>query len=242
MEKVIVIPARLASTRLENKLLLDLGGKSVIQRVYEQCVKAKGFKAVYIAVDHQILQDHCLQFTDNVIMTDPNHQSGTDRIAEATLKIDTDILINVQGDEPFINPELIEALGETFSDQSVTMSSAMHLMDQVAEIEDVNNVKVVTSNKNDALYFSRLPIPYLRDQQIEPSTHKYYKHIGIYGYTKNFLLAYAEMPPSILEASEKLEQLRVLENGFSIRMIETNYKSSGIDTKEDYIRAKQLIS
>ena len=242
MKKVIVIPARLNSSRLPNKLLLNLGGKSIIQRVYEQCLKVTTVDDVYIAVDDKKLLNHCKDFTPNVIMTRKDHQSGTDRIAEAAEKIDCDIVINVQGDEPFIDPNLITKIGECFSDKKVTMSSAMCGLTSTKAIKNPNNVKVITNLFNDAIYFSRLPIPYFRDEKIDLKKQRYYKHIGLYGYTKEFLFTYAKMKPTPYEQAEKLEQLRVIENGYQIRMVTTDDNAIGIDTIEDYNKAKALLN
>lgn len=242
MKKVIVIPARLDSSRLPNKLLLNLGGKSIIQRVYEQCLKVTTVNEVYIAVDDKKLLNHCNDFTPNVIMTSKGHQSGTDRIAEAASKINCDIVINVQGDEPFIDPKLIQKIGDCFTDKTVKMSSAMCTLTSVEAIKNPNNVKVITNILNDAIYFSRLPIPYFRDEEIDLKKHRYYKHIGLYGYTKKFLLTYAKMKPTPYEQAEKLEQLRVLENGYQIRMVTTNDNAIGIDTIDDYNKAKALLN
>lgn len=244
MKKGIIIPARLASSRLPNKLLLDLGGKSILQRVYEQCLLVSNIDKdnVYIAVDDQILMDHCSNFTSNIILTSKEHQSGTDRIAEAVNKIDFDIIINVQGDEPFIDPVLISEIADCFSDNKVQMSSAMCSLTSVKAIKNPNNVKVITNIKGDAIYFSRLPIPYHRDEEINPTKQNYYKHIGLYGYTKEFLLAYSKMQSTTYENAEKLEQLRVLENGFNIRMVKTTDNAIGIDTLEDYNKAKELLN
>lgn len=242
MKKVIIIPARLDSSRLPNKLLLNLGGLSIIQRVYEQCLKVTTVDDVYIAVDDKKLLNHCKDFTPNIIMTSKEHLSGTDRIAEAAAKINCDIVINVQGDEPFIEPQLIKKIGECFSDSNVKMASAMCSLTSLEAIKNPNNVKVITNLLNDAIYFSRLPIPYFRDEKIDLKKQRYYKHIGLYGYTKEFLLAYAKMKPTRYEKAEKLEQLRVLENGFQIRMVTTDDNAIGIDTIEDYNNAKALLN
>jgi len=241
MKKVIVIPARLESSRLPNKLLLNLGNKSIIQRVYEQCQKVSSIDHIYIAVDHEKLVNHCKGFTTNVILTSQEHRSGTDRIAEAVSKIDCDIVINVQGDEPFIEPSLIEKIANCFSDKNVKMSSAMCSLTSDKAIKNPNNVKVITNALNDAIYFSRLPIPYFRDEKIDPEKQEYYKHIGLYGYTKEFLLKYSKMKPTRYELAEKLEQLRVIENGYQIRMVVTDDNAIGIDTIEDYNHAKTLF-
>ena len=152
------------------------------------------------------------------------------------------MVINVQGDEPFIDPSLIEEIGDCFTDKNVRMSSAMCTLTSAEAIKNPNNVKVITNSINDAIYFSRLPIPYFRDEEIDPKKQRYYKHVGLYGYTKEFLLAYAKMKPTPYEQAEKLEQLRVLENGFQIRMVTTNDNVIGIDTIEDYNKAKALLN
>jgi len=237
MRKIIVIPARLASSRLPNKILLDLGGKTIIQRVFEQCLLSDADE-VFIATDSLKVKKACSVFTENIILTNKNHTSGTDRIAEAIKEIDCNVVINVQGDEPFIHPELINQLLKTFEDSSITMVSAMEQISDIKEIENPNNVKVVVDADRNALYFSRAKIPFNREQ-IESIT--YYKHIGIYGYTKEFLLKYSIMDESYLERIEKLEQLRVLENGYQIKMIITSLDSIGIDTEEDYRKAVQYL-
>lgn len=238
MKTVVVIPARLQSSRLPNKLLLDLGGKSILRRVYEQCLKAKGISEVYIAVDSDQLKTHCETFTTNVIVTGSHHRSGTDRIAEAILDIDCEAIINVQGDEPFIDPKLISELAIKL--QKNTMVSAMCPLTTLKEVEDPNNVKVVTNFNQKAIYFSRAVIPYNRDG-VDFEKLSYYKHLGIYGYTKQFLLNYATMKPTYLEQTEKLEQLRVLEMGYAIQMVITSHNAVGIDTLEDYRNAQKLI-
>ena len=243
MKKVIVIPARLDSSRLPKKVLLDLKGKTVIQRVYEQCLKVKNVDGVYIATDSIEIKEVCETFTNNVIITKSTHKSGTDRIGEAVSAIDCDIVINVQGDEPFIEPSLIEALVNSFSNSEISMSSAMSKINNVKDLQNTNVVKVVTDLHNNALFFSRSLIPFPRDVK-EISIAKevlekgqFYRHIGIYGYRKDFLLKFVNMEQSYLEKVEKLEQLRALENGFKIKMIEANSSLIGIDTREDYEEA-----
>ena len=243
MKKVIVIPARLDSSRLPKKVLLDLNGKTVLQRVYEQCLKVKNVDEVYIATDSLEIKEVCETFTNKVIITKSTHQSGTDRIGEAISSIDCDIVINVQGDEPFIEPTLIEALVNSFSNSEIYMSSAMSKINNVKDLQNTNVVKVVTDLHNNALFFSRSLIPFPRDvkeisianEVLEKS--QFFRHIGIYGYRKEFLLHYVNMEQSALEKIEKLEQLRALENGFKIKMIETDSSLLGIDTREDYEEA-----
>ncbi len=248
MKTVVVIPARLASTRLPNKVLLDLHGKSVIQRVYEQALKAKTIDAVYIATDSIEVQKHCQNFTQRVVMTSQSHESGTDRVAQTVEKLEADIVINVQGDEPFIEPQLIDDLVGAF-DENEVMVSAMHRLHSVEELKNPNVVKVTVDKNYHALYFSRSIIPHHRDDwesllhhhSTVPSALKFYRHLGIYGYRKEFLMHYTQMDSSYLERLEKLEQLRVLENGYKIKMVETSYESIGIDTPEDYQKALRWL-
>ena len=243
MKKVIIIPARLDSSRLPKKVLLDLKGKTVIQRVYEQCLKVKNVDGIYIATDSIEIKEVCETFTNNVIITKSTHKSGTDRIGEAVSAIDCDIVINVQGDEPFIEPSLIEALVNSFSNSDISMSSAMSKINNVKDLQNTNVVKVVTDLHNNALFFSRSLIPFPRDvkeisianEVIEES--QFFRHIGIYGYRKDFLLHFVNLEQSYLEKVEKLEQLRALENGFKIKMIEASSSLIGIDTQEDYEEA-----
>ena len=243
MKKVIVIPARLDSSRLPKKVLLDLKGKTVIQRVYEQCLKVKNIDGVYIATDSTEIEGVCRSFTDHIILTKSSHQSGTDRIGEAVAGIDCDIVVNVQGDEPFIDPNLIEELVHSFDDDKVSMASAMSKIENIKDLQDPNVVKVVLDTQNNGIYFSRAPIPFPRDHQEiihsneELKKHNFYRHIGIYGYQKDFLAKYIKMDQTNLEKLEKLEQLRVIENGFKIKMIEAASSLIGIDTQEDYEEA-----
>ena len=243
MKKVIIIPARLDSSRLPKKVLLDLKGKTVIQRVYEQCLKVKNVDEVYVATDSLEIKEVCKTFTNQVIITKSTHQSGTDRIGEAISDIACDIVINVQGDEPFIEPSLIEALVNSFSNSDISMSSAMSKINNIKDLQNTNVVKVVTDLHNNALFFSRSLIPFPRDvKEISNSNevlkkYQFFRHIGIYGYRKDFLLKFVNMEQSYLEKVEKLEQLRALENGFKIKMIEADSSLMGIDTREDYEEA-----
>jgi 3-deoxy-manno-octulosonate cytidylyltransferase (CMP-KDO synthetase) len=215
----------------------------MLQRVYEQAIQAEGIDAVYIATDSQEIQAACQPFTDNIIMTASTHLSGTDRIAEAISQIPCDVVVNVQGDEPFISPGLISAVAHTLIQNNAPMSSAMKRIGDIKDLQDPNCVKVVVNQQRQALYFSRSPIPYDREGDLESSiqNHSYYRHIGIYGYTKTFLQQYSQLPMSPLEQIERLEQLRVLEHGFGIQMIETTESSLGIDTTEDYQKALERL-
>jgi len=243
MKKVIIIPARLDSSRLPKKVLLDLKGKTVLQRVYEQCLKVKNVDEVYIATDSIEIKEVCETFTNKVVITKSTHQSGTDRIGEAVSAIACDIVINVQGDEPFIEPSLIEALVNSFSNSDISMTSAMSKINTVKDLQNSNVVKVVTDLHNNALFFSRSLLPFPRDvKEISIAKevlekYQFYRHIGIYGYRKDFLLKFVNMEQSYLEKVEKLEQLRALENGFKIKMIEAESSLIGIDTQEDYEEA-----
>ena len=243
MKKVIIIPARLDSSRLPKKVLLDLKGKTVIQRVYEQCLKVKNVDEVYIATDSIEIKEVCETFTNKVVITKSTHQSGTDRIGEAVSAIACDIVINVQGDEPFIEPSLIEALVNSFSNSDISMSSAKSKINNIKDLQNTNVVKVVTDLHNNALFFSRSLLPFPRDvKEISIAKevlekYQFYRHIGIYGYRKDFLLKFVNMEQSYLEKVEKLEQLRALENGFKIKMIEAESSLIGIDTQEDYEEA-----
>jgi len=249
MKTVVIIPARLDSTRLPRKVLLNICSKPMIQHVYEASLKAKNIDEVYIATDSQEVKSICEKFTTNIVMTSDKHKSGTDRLAEAVSQISCDYVVNVQGDEPLIDPFLISELAEVLKEEDIEMVSAMHKIDTTDELKSVNSVKVTVDNNSKALYFSRSIIPHHRDDwntllehhSTIPNALKFYKHIGIYGYKKHFLKKYATMEQTYLEKLEKLEQLRVLENGFKIRMIETNYKPVGVDIQEDLERVREIM-
>lgn len=247
MHTTIVIPARLNSSRLPNKILLDLKGKSVVHRVYEQCLKVEGVDRIIIAVDDEKVLAHCKQFTENVMMTSAQHQSGTDRIAEVATQIETDFIVNVQGDEPFIDPRLVERIIMGY-EKGISVVSGMYRINEVKELLNPNAVKVVIDKNNEALYFSRAPIPYYRDEMVTwqaedklPEEVNVYRHLGIYGYDKEALVRFASLPQSTLEIAEKLEQLRFLENGDRIKMVETDKATVGIDTEQDYKAALALL-
>jgi 3-deoxy-manno-octulosonate cytidylyltransferase (CMP-KDO synthetase) len=249
MKRIIIIPARLNSSRLPNKVLLDLKGKTVLQRVYEQCLKVLNVH-IYIATDSELIREKSLKFTDNVIMTKSTHKSGTERVIEAVLNLECISVVNVQGDEPFINPSVIEDLFCSLEKKNVLMASAMERINNKKDLISPNSVKVTVDKNQDALFFSRSVIPFVRDgletvlddnEKIK-NQYNFYKHIGVYGYKKSFLCSYSEMNKSTLEELEKLEQLRVLENGIKIRMIKTKFNSIGIDTVDDYEKALKLIN
>lgn len=237
IKSIIVIPARFASTRFPGKPLVNLRNKPIIQHVYD-AVKGLGLPVI-IATDNEIIEKSVKAFGANCMLTSPDHQSGSDRIAEVIKELDYDLIINVQGDEPFIQIEPLRELIQAFNDKSVDVASLMHKLTSPEEINNPNNVKVVCSKNNYALYFSRSPIPFNRDGNEEVT---YFKHIGVYAYRKQALLDFVKLPMGKLEKIEKLEQLRFLENEYRIKMIETNYRGIGIDTPEDLVKAEILIS
>lgn len=233
-----VIPARFASTRFPGKPLVMIDGKSMIQRVYEQSQKSRSISKVLVATDDKRIFDHVRSFGGEAVMTSVKHRSGTDRINEAVKKIKCDIVVNIQGDEPFILPGNIEKAIEPFlKDKKLNISTLAIKIRDISEIKDPNVVKVIFDINNYAVYFSRGILPY--DQAIFDSVNegitkkKYYKHIGLYVYRKSFLSEFVKMKKSYLEETEKLEQLRILENGERIKVILTNKNSQAVDTPED---------
>lgn len=240
MKTIAVIPARYNSTRFPGKLMEILGNKTVITTTYQNVVETGLFDEVFVATDSEIIFDEISSNGGKAVMTG-EHETGSDRIAEAVQNIDCDIVINVQGDEPFLKKEPLKQLIDVFSKDHVKEISLASLKIQLKESEEIqnpNNVKVITDNGGFALYFSRSVIPFLRDQDFDV---KYYKHIGVYAFRKEALLEFSKLPMLPLEASEKLEQLRYLEYGKRIRMIETDFVGIGIDTPEDLEKAKKLI-
>lgn len=236
-----LIPARFASTRFPGKPLTIIDGKSMIQRVFEQASKATSLELVYIATDDKRIYDHVLSFTKQVVMTSENHPNGTSRCQEAVEVIESrdkmtfDNIINIQGDEPYINPEQIDTLSALMLAKGVDIGTLAKRINSTDNLFNPNVVKVIFGKDSEAHYFSRLPIPFLRDadQQNWVSQHDYYKHIGIYGYRTSVLKAIVKLLPSPLEQAEKLEQLRWLENGFKIFVKPTEYESIAIDSPED---------
>ncbi len=236
-----MIPARFEATRFPGKLMKDLGGKSVIIRTYEAVKNTHLFDDVYVVTDSDIIFDEIKNHGGKVLMSQKSHESGSDRIAEAIANLDIDVVINVQGDEPFIQKEPLEKLIDVFKNDpknEVDVASLMFEIKDKAEINNPNNVKVVVDKANFAMYFSRAPIPYPRDEKFGI----YYKHIGIYAFRKNALLEISKMPVTQLEATEKLENLRFLENHKKIKMILTTHMPIGIDTEADLEAAKLYLS
>lgn len=241
MKIIAVIPARYASTRFPAKLLQDLGGKTVIQRTYEAAKNTQLFDDVFVVTDSILIYDEIVSHGGKAIMSIKEHESGSDRIAEAVENLDVDVVVNVQGDEPFINDEPLAKVLDVFRtdfDKKVDLASLMFEINDEKEIENPNNVKVVTDQNGFALYFSRSVIPYPREKNVGV---RYMKHIGIYAFRKQALLDFYHLPMKSLEASEKLEQLRYLEFGKRIKMVETHQGSIGIDTPEDLEKARQLL-
>jgi len=236
-----IIPARYASTRLPGKPLLDICGKPLIQHVYERSIQATTLDDVIVATDDERILQAVEAFGGKAIMTSPLHRSGTDRIAEVASRVEAELIANIQGDEPLIEPKMIdEAVSALLEDEGVEMAT---LMSQIRNEEDLNNpnvVKVVVDRFGCALYFSRLPIPYCRDPQLTRQVH-HFRHIGLYVYRRSLLLEYPRMPQTPLERIEMLEQLRALENGYRIRVVPTGYPSIGVDTAEDLERARRIM-
>ena len=237
MNIVAVIPARYAATRFPGKLMQLLGNKTIIRHVYENTVATCLFNDVFVVTDSDVIYNEITNNSGKAIMSKKEHESGSDRIAEAIADMNVDIIVNVQGDEPFIKKEPLEKLVHLFDDPNVQVASLMRKTSK-EEAENPNNVKVVTDKLGYALYFSRSVIPFQRDRALATG---YFLHVGVYAYKKAVLMNFTQWPQSALEKTEKLEQLRYLENGVSIKMAETNYNNIAIDTAEDLERAKKLI-
>ena len=239
MKVLCVIPARYASTRLPGKPLSMIVGKPMIQHVYERACQAQLPNEVVVATDNELVEKVVLDFGGKAVMTSPDHPSGTDRLAEVALMYpDVDVIVNVQGDEPMIPPEVIDRLAEAFnSDADLNMATMKVVMDE-EDYENPAAVKVVTDQQGYALYFSRSLMPYPRNK---PEGFKVFKHVGIYAYRRNFLLKYAALAPTPLEKAESLEQLRALENGYKIKVLESDFQGIGVDTPEDLAAVNALF-
>lgn len=241
MKIIAVIPARYASTRFPAKLMQDLGGKTVILRTYEAAINTQLFDDVFVVTDSDLIYDEIVSNGGKAIKSIKEHESGSDRIAEAVENLDVDIVINVQGDEPFIDAKPLAKVIEVFRndlDKKVDLASLMREITNEAEINNPNNVKVVVDQNGLALYFSRSVIPYPREKNVGV---RYMQHIGIYAFRKEALLDFYNLPMQSLEASEKLEQLRYLEFGKRIKMVETTHVGIGIDTLEDLEKARKML-
>ena len=239
MKVIAMIPARFNASRFPGKLMKDLCGKPVIIRTYEAAVNTNLFSEVYVVTDNEEIFKEVEKHGGKAIMSIKDHETGSDRIAEAVENIDADIVVNVQGDEPFIEYDSLSKLVDVFKEDpnnEIDLASLKVELKDKEAIENPNNVKVITDHKGFAIYFSRLPIPFNRAQL---DTTKYFKHIGIYAFRKQALLEFAQLPMRTLEASEKLENLRYLEYGKKIKLVETTVQSIGIDTEDDLIKARK---
>ncbi len=245
MNFIAIIPARYQSTRFPGKPLAVLGHKPIIQHVYENARTA--LESVWVATDDQRIADSVSGFGGKVVMTRSDHQSGTDRCAEAATKIakqtDFDVVVNIQGDEPFIRAEQIEALKSCFTDPETQIATLIKKAESSAELFNPNRPKVVIDSRQNALLFSRCTIPYVRGKEQERwiGSHSFYCHLGMYAYRRDVLNRITQLPPSALEVAESLEQLRWLENGYRIKTAVTSFESIGIDTPEDLETAKKLL-
>jgi len=238
MNAVAIIPARYASTRFPGKPLAPILGIPMIEHVYRNVSKSKAIREVWVATDDPRIEEAVLGFGGKCIMTSKEHQTGSDRLAEAVKKLDADLVINVQGDEPLIRGEVLDSLVDLFlQDDTLQMATLKSKIQDEEEFRNPNVVKVITNKFNEAIYFSRSPIPYNRDgRQVD-----YFKHIGVYAYTKKFLLEYVTLPQTELELAESLEQLRALENGAKIKVIETDMKLIGVDTPQDIQKVEEHL-
>ena len=233
MTATVIIPARFGSTRFAAKILASDTGKPLVQHVVEQARKCKRVREVIVATDDRRIVDSLLPFGTRTVMTAASHQSGTDRIAEVASNLNDEIIVNVQGDEPEIEPATIDALIERLESSSDDMATAATAFPAGDDPTNPNLVKVAISSQGHAVYFSRLPVPYYRDAA-SAVAKPYYLHLGIYAYRRNFLMEYASWPPTPLEQAEKLEQLRALEHGKSIYVLKIDRAVHGIDTVEQY--------
>ena len=245
MKIIGIIPSRYSSTRFPGKPLIDIEGKTMIQRVYEQSKECSLLTDLVVATDDERIYDHVKAFGGNVLMTSSTHTSGTERCFEVAEKLNTnsdDIIINIQGDEPFINPQQIELVLSCFNDASTDIATLYKKIISVADINNSNVVKVVKSFNSDAIYFSRSPIPFVRGAESKDwiSETNFYKHIGIYGYKQSILERIVNLSTGELEKAESLEQLRWLESGFKIKVKETDFESMAIDTPEDYFKMMNM--
>lgn len=235
-----MIPARYSASRFPGKLMQDLGGKSVILQTYEATVATNLFDDVLVVTDSDIIYNEIIDNGGKAVMSKKEHECGSDRIAEAVESLDIDIVINVQGDEPFTDKESLQKLIDVFKDDDDKNIDLASLMVHITDLEEINNpntVKVIVDRNNFALYFSRSPIPYPRDQSVNV---KYYKHKGVYAFRKDAILDFYNLPMLELEASEKIECIRYLEYGKRIKMVETDVQGVEIDTPEDLERAKKI--
>ena len=240
MKIIAVIPARYEASRFPGKLMQILGDKTVIATTYQNVLETKLFDEVFVATDSELIFNEISLIGGNAVMTG-NHETGSDRIAEAVANIDCDIVVNVQGDEPFLKTEPLKKLISVFKDdleEKISLASLKIKLTEIEEIENPNNVKVITDNQGFALYFSRSVIPYPRETSVKA---EYFKHIGVYAFRKNALLDFAKLEMQSLEIAEKIECIRYLEYGMKIKMIETDFVGVGIDVPEDLEKARLIL-
>ncbi len=238
MKVIAVIPARYAATRFPAKLMQMLGSKTVIRHTYDNTVSTALFDDVIVATDSDIIFNEITSHGGKAVKSKKEHESGSDRIAEAISELDVDVIVNVQGDEPFMQKDPLSDLISVFNDQKVKVASLMHRIEDQEQLQNPNIVKLVVDRNNFSLLFSRSCIPYRRNQE---TIVTYWRHIGVYAYRKNALLQFVQWPISVLENIEKLEQLRYLENGIPLKMVVTEYSGIGIDTPEDLERARRFL-
>lgn len=245
MNIIGIIPARFASTRFPGKPLVDIGGKSMIKRVYEQAKKCSELSNVIVATEDEKIFSHVKSFGGEVMMTSPNHISGTERCAEVAENIQekADVIFNIQGDEPFIQPEQLSLLAKCFHDEKTRIATLAKKITDAESLFNPNVPKVILNSKSEAIYFSRAALPFYRGANEAEWTlkHQYYKHIGIYAYRTETLKELAKLQQTPLEKAESLEQLRWLENGFSIKVALTEYETISIDVPEDLEKVKQFL-
>lgn len=246
MKVLGVIPARYGSTRFPGKPLVDIDGKSMIQRVYEQCSLVTSLSSVVVATDDSRILDHVLNFGGKAVMTDSNHRSGTDRCAEVVhndLANTWNIVVNIQGDEPYVKPEQINALIDSFKETDIQIATLIKKIETEEELFNPNIPKVITNIHKEAIYFSRHPIPFQRNADREKwlQHYQYFKHIGIYAYRTGVLKKITQLSPSPLEITESLEQLRWIEHGYKIKTEITEHESVAIDTPEDLKKLLNLL-
>jgi 3-deoxy-manno-octulosonate cytidylyltransferase (CMP-KDO synthetase) len=240
-----IIPARYASTRFPGKPLIDIEGKTMLQRVYEQASKSKLLSRVVVATDDERIFDHVKSFGGEVVMTATHHASGTDRCMDALQQLGGNYkyVINIQGDEPFIEPEQIDELAAVLTDGTTELATQMIAVDSYEILFDKGEVKIVLNASNEALYFSRMVIPFIKgvDEKQWHLHHPYYRHVGMYAYREDVLQKITQLPVSALEKAESLEQLRWVENGYTIKCVVTRFDSHCIDTPEDVAKVLRLI-
>lgn len=244
MRTVVVIPSRIGSERLPRKPLRLISGISLVERVWRQVIQAKGVDAVYVATDSNEIQAHVHQFGGKAIMTDPECKNGTDRVCQAVERLSEqfDVVINVQGDEPLILPEVISGVQQAFENPSVMIATPISPLREAADLYSSSVVKCAVGLDGKILYFSRAPIPFVRDRSNVVENGLHWKHIGVYGFRTNTLKQVTTLPPSRLEEAEKLEQLRWLAHGHSIHAVEVDYDSVAVDTEEDVIAVERILA